>query len=100
MNYNTNRNEGESFEDYKVRRKFINNITKAKSSRSILLWPGSSKTPYDKSKHGDISQTGTQVRTLINASLDKYSSWEEITEASKELFKKGSDGDIDETEAG
>lgn len=71
MDYSRKRKEGESYEEYRERQRFIKNRVK---NRGINVWPGD-KGPYVKSKHGSLKETSNEIRSLIQAQLDEYEDW-------------------------
>lgn len=71
MDYSRKRKEGESYEEYRERQRFIKNRVK---NRGINVWPGD-KGPYVKRKHGSLKETSNEIRSLIQAQLDEYEDW-------------------------
>ncbi len=74
MDYSRKRKEGESYEEYRERQRFIKNRVK---HRGINVWSGD-KGPYVKSKHGSLKETSNEIRSLIQSQLDEYEDWKTL----------------------
>lgn len=87
MNYSNKRQEGESYEDYRERLKFLNRL---KKNRSILVWPSESAGTYTKNTGENLSLVGDQIRQLVKAELEQYGDWE-IVDKDSELLEENKD---------